>query len=271
MIKVSAPALIALVAMAGAALAQTAAEPQTRQERGVAQTPDRSGQPATAQRTQRTPGQAGQGASLDQNIAACLVLGNQQEIALAQFAQQRAQNEQVKEFAQMIVEEHQQANSKIEQATPEISGWNLELRTAGAARTTPQAGRPAGAAQARTQTAAGGGGAEQPMLAFVRKAHEECLSLTQQELGQKQGAEFDKAFMGHAYFAHVGALAKIRASKEFASEKLQPVLQEGEQMTQQHLAQAKQIKEQLKTEGGQRQTTLKPPTTGTAPAANQQQ
>jgi len=247
MTKLIAPTLLALVALVGDALAQTTTQPARRPE---ATTPGQPARPASA------------AANLDDQIAACLVLGNQEEIALAQFAQQRAQSEQVKEFAQMMIEQHQQAVSKIQQAAPAIQNWNLKL-AANATRRAPGATtRPAGA-QPGAQPTATGAGAEQPMLAFVRRAHEECLKLTQQELGQKQGAEFDKAYMAHACFSHVGALAKVRASQEFASEKLQSVLQEGEQMTQKHLDHAKQIKEQLKRETGARQTTLKPETPGT--------
>src|SRR3954468_22207709 len=40
--------------------------------------------------------------------------GNQSEIALAQLAQQKAQNSEVKDLAQMIQKDHQQAQEKLQ-------------------------------------------------------------------------------------------------------------------------------------------------------------
>lgn len=266
------PTFVVLAAFVSVTLAQSATETERRAPAAGVQAADRPAaqatQPAGARTAATTPSGARQAlpaANLDQQIAACLVLGNEEEIALAQFAQQRAQSEPVKKFAQMMIEQHQQAVTKIQQAAPEIARWNLKLADKAARATSEVGRRPDGAAQPGPQFAASTSGAEQPMLALTRRAHEECLSLAQQELGQKQGAEFDQAYMGQQYFAHVGMLAKIRASQEFASEQLRPLLQESEKVTQNHLAQAKQIKEQLKSENGRRQTTLKPETPAAPP------
>jgi predicted outer membrane protein len=65
-------------------------------------------------------------------------------------------------------------------------------------------------------------------------------------LSEKQGVEFDKAYMGQQVSAHMAMLAELKASQKYAGQELQPVIQEGTQMTQQDLEQAKKIMEQIK-------------------------
>jgi predicted outer membrane protein len=254
--------------LAGPALAQTATEPATGQStvERARQTPATPGA-ATRPGAARTA-TASAGDNLDQKIAVCLLLGNQEEVALAQFAQQRSQNEQVRKFAQQMIEHHQQAISKIEQAAPEAASLNLQLRggTEGeaAASTNASGVRPASAEEPVATTAsAANTGSDQRGVQLAQSVKQECLNLTQQELAQKQGAEFDKAYIGQQIGAHIGMLAELRGSKNFATDQLQQVITEGEQMTQKHLAEAKQIMSQLKDQQGSQppQTSRRPATT----------
>jgi predicted outer membrane protein len=65
---------------------------------------------------------AQQGGNLQGYIANCLILGNEEEIALSQFAAEKAQNPKVKQFAQKMVQEHTQFNQKLQQfATEQVS------------------------------------------------------------------------------------------------------------------------------------------------------
>jgi predicted outer membrane protein len=89
----------------------------------------------------------------------------------------------------------------------------------------------------------------------------ECLKLTQKELSQYQGAEFDKAFVGQQLGAHLGMLAQLRGSKSFASPELQKVIDEGEKMTTMHMDAAKKLMDQIKDEGAK---TASAATRGTA-------
>jgi predicted outer membrane protein len=250
--------------IAGPALAQTATEratgqPTVERVRQTPATPGAAARPGAA-RTTATPA----GDNLDQKIAVCLLLGNQEEVALAQFAQQRSQNEQVRKFAQQMIEHHQQAISKIEQAAPEAASLNLQLQagTAGeaAASTTASGVRPASAEEPVATT---GAGPDQRAVQLAQSVKQECLNLTQQELAQKEGVEFDKAYIGQQIGAHIGMLAELRGSKNFATGPLQQVISEGEQMTQKHLAEAKQIMSQLKDQQGSQppQTSQRPGTT----------
>jgi predicted outer membrane protein len=261
-----------VAAMTTPAWAQTAIERATGDSTPgrVEQSNDRSangnqGQPpGSAARTPssvRGNSQQGQAGQLDQQIAACLLLGNQEEVVLAQLAQSRAQSEEVKQFAQHMMEQHQQAIAKIEQAAPQVASLGLDLtasagnnatgtRSANARGTTGAAGQNN---QAGQTTAAGveASGAQQgagnhQALEMAKDIKQQCLQLTQQALSEKQGAEFDKAYMGQQVAAHMSMLAELRGSQKYAGQQLRPIIQEGEQMAQQHLTQAKEIMEQLK-------------------------
>jgi predicted outer membrane protein len=207
--------------------------------------------PATADQSQ---------AHLNKQIAVCLTLGNEAEVALAEFSEQRTQNPEVKRFAQQMIEQHRQAVSKIQQAAPETVGLNLQLgsQAAGTASTPTSGVRQASAEE---PIASNNAAHDQRVVQMVKQIAQECLNLTQQELAQKEGAEFDKAYIGQQVGAHLGMLAQLRGSKNFASGELQQVISEGEQATQKHLAEAKRIKSQLMEQRG-----AQPPQTSQRPA-----
>jgi predicted outer membrane protein len=98
----------------------------------------------------------------------------------------------------------------------------------------------------------GAGGDHQQMVEFARTVKQNCLRLSEQALGQKQGAEFDKAYIGQQIAAHTNMLAELQAAQQFASNsQLQPLLQQATQMTEHHLTQARTIMDQLEQASGQ--------------------
>lgn len=254
--------LLSAPALAQSALEKPAGQPAAERNRAAA--------PGTATRTavQRAgaaaTNQGGQQAgNLNNEIAVWLILGNQEEVALAQFAEQRSQNPEVKRFAQQLIEHHQKTLAKIEQATPETADWKLQLRTGEADRSaaSPQTG---GVQQASAEVEVStNNAAHHQSVQLAQQIKQECLNLTEQELSQQQGVDFDKAYIGQQVGAHVGMLAQLRGSKNFATGPLQQVISEGEQMTQKHLAEAKQIMSQIKDQHGSSaaQTSRRPTAT----------
>lgn len=186
--------------------------------------------PANGRQAVNAQGAEARGGDLSQQIASCLVLGNQEEVALAQIAQKQAEHPEVKKFAAHMIEQHQQAVTKLEQAVPQVAG--LMLGAAGGQA--PQQGRSAATA-----------GNQSPELELAKSIKQQCLELTQKEMEGKQGAEFDKCYIGQQIGAHVGMLAQLRGSKTFANPELQAVIAEGEQMAAKHLEEAKKIMAQL--------------------------
>jgi predicted outer membrane protein len=278
--KLIAPALLALIAMASTTFAQSAIESQpgsTTRERSSAADSEAgsnrstaAGQPSTRDgavqgtrvqqrsttQSSASPAEGNQannrGDMLSQHIAVCLALGNQEEAALGKFAQDRAQHPEVKQFAQMLVQEHQQAVQKIQQAVPQVASLNLQLsaqgdasnRGAGSATTSTASAQSSGE-QRNSASGVNAGDQTQQMVQLAQEIKQECYNLTTAELGQKQGADFDKAFIGQQLVAHTQMLAHLKTYQKHASSQLQPIIQEGTQMTEHHIAQARQIMQQL--------------------------
>lgn len=231
-------AFAALAMIAAQAVAQNATQPR---EPGVQPRP--AARPGAA--TGATSG-APQGAltSVDHAIAACLLLGNQEEVAMAQFAQKHAKSGEVKEFARMMDEEHRQAIAKLQQLAPQLASFGEELQTS----------RDGQAAQGARPRSPAGGGDEAlmtQMMALHQRVAQECLTLTQKELGAKEGSEFDRCYIGQQMGAHLAMLAKLKGSDEFASPQLQAFIQEATKTVQNHFDHTKKIAKTLEAEAVQ--------------------
>jgi putative membrane protein len=219
----------AVLALAAAqAAAQTATQP-----RQPGQQPYAGGVPAAT-----AGGQAGAAAQLDQPIAACLLLGNQEEIALARFAQEHAKSDDVKEFAKMMDEDHRKAVEKLRQIAPQLAsvGENLE------------AGRNAQGANQNANVQGAGADMFSQVLALQESVAQQCLTLTQRELGEKDGNEFDRCYIGQQMGAHLGMLAKLKGSEQFASPQLKSFIQEATKTVQKHFDKTKEIAKTLESE-----------------------
>jgi predicted outer membrane protein len=203
---------------------------------------------------------ANQGNNLDQFIATCLLIGNQEEVALAKEAVDRAQNENVKQFAQTLVNDHQQLIQKLQPHAKQGMGLDqsneLTLsRSSQGQSNQGQANQIAGNQSPSAQQYTANrqdldrdpmnAGALDKVLKMNKDAAQECLSMTKSMIQEKQGAEFDKAFAGMQVGAHVGMLAKLKASQQQASPELASIIQESEQTVQRHLEQAKQLCQEL--------------------------
>jgi len=78
----------------------------------------------TTQRTETREVHAGAGnnSPIDAQLASCLLIGNQKEITISQFASERAKHDKVKEFAKQMVKDHTQAVSMLQRfAGPDAS------------------------------------------------------------------------------------------------------------------------------------------------------
>lgn len=241
-------------------------------------------QPSAAQSGQSGQGRAGQdkpdrrfsvepdisrsmpgGRAADSQLAACLIIDNEGEVAAGQFAQQRSQNEDVKRFAQTMIEQHTQLIGKLQQFAGGMgSGHNPGTRsttpTRPGAASQPAAGGQLGAdpgvpqtgvAAAQTQSREahdvgnpadgrrGQGGLD--FIAIKRELAAACKQTMERELGQKQGAEFDKCYMGQQVMAHLHAIDAMRVARNHSSPELQHVLDEGIRTAETHLQHAKEL------------------------------
>jgi hypothetical protein len=102
--------------------------------------------------------------------------------------------------------------------------------------------------QGRTREGQAGQQGEQgrnPIWQIQKEAGKRALELTKEILNEKQGADFDKCYIGEQVLAHVHMLAKLEAAQNHVSPEFQQVIRKGQQATEQHLKQARTIEQQL--------------------------
>jgi predicted outer membrane protein len=191
----------------------------------------------------------------DAQLAACLIVDNQGEVAISRFAQDKAKNAQVKRFAEQMVEDHGEMLKKLQQFTPGRQGQADRAAVPPADR--PQTDRPAAAPPAnRPQPGAAPDrpiarqGAQQRggpinFVALKRELGEQCLQSARKELESKEGVEFDKCYIGMAIAKHMQAIDTMKVFKNHASSELAQVIDEGIRTADTHLTHAKEIMKQL--------------------------
>ncbi len=211
----------------------------------------------------------------DHFFVSCLKAESDNEIALAKFAQQRAQSEEVKKFAQQMIQDHTQLLEKLQG----IARTDESATTAPSAATATQPterrlGRGViregariqdreGVATDRTPRAgpyASGGGVN--MMQLKKELSQQCLATLTAELERKTGPEFDRCFMGQQLFAHLAMWDALKVFGKHASPDLHKTLASAQQQVEQHLQDARRILKDLEANA---------PRTASRPAAKEAQ
>jgi predicted outer membrane protein len=254
-------------------------------DRSAARRGERTYGESAQQRTANYRGATNGSQAVDRYLAACLLGQNESEVQLSQIAQQKAENAEVKKFAQEMVQDHQKmiqqlqplagmqagtsrdASSSISTrsertsesagrttdttALPGSSGAGQTTASSENATSTPSIGASDTANSVATADRSGAGsGAVHQLIQIDRQIGERCTQMARDELQQKSGAEFDKCFIGNAIAAHVHALAALEVIGQQTQGQLAQVAQQAQPKVQQHLEQAKQIMKQLEGQAG---------------------
>lgn len=214
------------------------------------------------QQTALRPTQGGM--SADHHIAAMLALGNVEEVALGNFASQQSQNAQVRSFAQQMVKDHSKMLQQLQQFAPDfvsartgagatggVGTTETTTRTSAAVPTESGANIQAGNTQVQVGgTATNSGRMGFDPLAVMRQISERHIASSERDLSQKQGAAFDKCYVGMQVVLHMQMLDKLQVVRNYASPQLQQGIDQGIQTTQAHLEHAKQLMAQLDPSSG---------------------
>jgi predicted outer membrane protein len=190
-------------------------------------------------------------------LVGCLLSKNKAEVEIAEFAQQQAQNPEVKGFAQTMVRDHQKLVQELQQmAGAHGAGAAERARTT----TSPNAIRQpdAGTATATTTRAVGNSAVDQ-LLAIENQITERCKQALRDELQQKQGIEFDKCFVNAQIGGHMKSLAALEVIQQQGPEQLQQVAQKAQPIVQQHLEHAKELAKQLDAQSATGSRTARQP------------
>ena len=119
-----------------------------------------------------------------------------------------------------------------------------------------QPGRPGARPAADVNIRAGGADGGLDWVSIHNEVAQQCLASAKKELGSKEGAEFDKCYMGMAVASHQKAIDMDQVFMKHASQQFKSDIQEGMKMASAHLEQAKSICKKL--EGSSERVTRRP-------------
>lgn len=205
---------------------------------------------------QRVSGQAQGASSVDQQLASWLLVDNRGEIQLARLAQERASSDDVKEFAKKVIDDHSKLVEELQQFAGLGRGMpqeNSEYETANDGGRLSQTNT-RGNQQYRQSYTASGRGNQQPgglnLVRLKQQLGQQCLASAERELEQKDGAEFDKCYIGMQIAKHMEMLDTLRVFSRYASPQLDELIEQAEPTTQDHLEHAMHLIKQLEKENG---------------------
>jgi predicted outer membrane protein len=205
---------------------------------------------APADRADRQPGRgrAGQSAGdrFDSHVADCLILANQEEVALLKFGMERTKNEDVKKLAQSMIKDHEKAIGELRGfASPEHANEELTADQSAPRRdvaTTREARKvPADDPDAQP----GQNTFNEKLHRMSRRMHEQCLIMSREELSKHEGEEFDMAFLGHQFGMHMGMLAVLKSAGEETSADLSEWTLKAQATTKRHKEGIEKLKKSL--------------------------
>jgi predicted outer membrane protein len=227
-----------------------------------------SNQPAQ----QNQAGANGAAENHDAFLADWLIIDNNMEIEMANLAVQKASSDEVKQFAQKMIADHQKLNEQLmrfagdqaprdesaQRANPAANGktpqqaQNNPATRAGqaepqrrtAAKVTAQGEIP-GQNTAHARSHAG-------MLGLKQEIADQCLASAHRELDSKSGKEFDECYIGMQIGAHMYVVDAMTVFQRHASPELKQAIAAGEQTAQGHLQMAKNIMKQESQDAGQK-------------------
>ena len=208
----------------------------------------RAGQPAV--QVQVGPGQRAQQPHGDQTLASCVAIDNQEEVAIGKFAKDKAHDQQVKDFAAMIVKDHQAFLQKLQKFAPEAAsdGYLTEAPATAKRPGKPTDENPKTSATGIQQVGGTVATHATGSLDFVqlhREMAQECLKESKQQLSKKSGHEFDECFIGFQIAKHAAMKNKLTVFQRHTSGELSQLLADGAEATQKHMDKAEEIMKNL--------------------------
>lgn len=166
----------------------------------------------------------------DQIFAKCLVIANQEQVLLSRFVKDKLTNEEVKQFAIQLEKDHQACIEKLN-ALSAAAGTVNSANNANKVRT--------------VSTASANKSANVDFLELQQEIATQCLKDTQEYLGQKKGADFDRCFVALQIAKHAGMKSTLTVLQRHTTGKVQGVIKESLAMNTQHMQGAVELMEQL--------------------------
>jgi uncharacterized protein (DUF305 family) len=163
----------------------------------------------------------------DQSFARCLIISNQEQVLLSRFVKDKLTNEEVKQFAISLEKDHQACIEKLNGLLPTAGSVNTAIKV-----------RPVSTESANKST-------NIDFLELQQEIATQCLKDTQEYLGQKKGADFDRCFVALQIAKHAGMKSTLTVLQRHTTGKVQGVIKESLAMNTQHMQGAVELMEQL--------------------------
>jgi predicted outer membrane protein len=161
--------------------------------------------------------------SKDQAFAKCLVIANQEQVAMSRFAKEKATNEEVKEFAATLEKEHQDCVKQLKELSPQSEGNT----------------------NAATGTNADSNSTSVDFVQLQQEISAQCMKDGQEYLSKKKGTKFDECFVGMQIAKHAGMHSTLTVLQRHATGKLQAVIKDGLEMNSKHMEAAVALMDRL--------------------------
>jgi len=172
----------------------------------------------TSDRTTTTNSNRREG-NVDRQFAACLLDKNKAEVEVGKIAAERATDKDVKEFAEMMIQDHSKAVEKLERL-------------------------------------AGNNEPNDRRSKIERQIGERCLANLKKELKDKSGHEFDACYMGSQIAGHIQMVATLEVLSDETSGELRDFVRDTQPAVEKHLARAKDIMKALDKSSSRNQASL---------------
>lgn len=222
--------------------------------------PRRAGEPARNQAGQQSNWQ-----SNDHLLASCVAIDNQEEVALARFAEKQSKNENVKKFAKMMIDDHSAFLKKLQTYAPEATKDNYLSETPQTAQNTEAQSQPLSQSNKNTKSKVieriaakppinDGSSAQSGQPIDMGQLHRElaaqCLADTKAMLQDKNQDAFDECFIGLQIAKHAAMKTKLKVLQRHTSDELAQLFHQASETTGKHLEHAEKLMKELAEDSG---------------------
>jgi predicted outer membrane protein len=182
-----------------------------------------------------------------QQLASCLALDNQEQVILGKFAQDKFESKEVAAFAKMLIEEHQSCLKKLSKFAPDAAQEGYLTDSRGGSSND----------QATTQPPQSNAtpGSMIDAMQLQREIAQQCIADSKEYLSKKEGAEFDKCFVGTQLAKHAAMHSKLTVLQRHTSDELKQMVTNGIKITATHMQAAEKLMASLDSADENRRST----------------
>jgi len=215
-------AVIALATVMGIASSQAQ---QTNLKPGLTpptvQSEAKPNSPADRDDSKRAKKDSHAGVTVEQALVMKLKKANQAQIELAQLAQQKTDNQEVRQLAQTLIDEHQALNQDLKK---------IDMKSNAATSTNQSSQTPM---------------VPHELCQIGEQACQNTLTMTKEMLNKHQGQDFNMAFLGQQCVAHTMMLGELKAIESDGPSGLRQFSNQAAAKVEKHLEKAKQLAKKL--------------------------